>query len=205
LLDITKVPVYYIGMPDENHSRLERELTDAGFKKIKKSPGVIDPLKAAGVAKAHMKALELALSECKGPFIILEDDVAVDDFQKTMNVPKSADAVYLGLSMWGLKDGKGQIGIAGTRDNSGLYRMFNMLAAHAILYINHDYAQFIRDAIPVFLDMGTNQDKLRAETMKYWNVYATRNPVFYQRGRYEKYTKFRLSEANMIPLRRFYS
>ena len=205
MLDITKVPVYYIGMIGENHSRLERELSGAGFKKIKKSPGVIDPLKAAGVAKAHIKALDLALSECSGPFIILEDDVVIDDFQKTMTIPKSADAVYLGLSMWGLKNGKGQIGISGKRDNSGLYRIYNMLAAHAVLYLNQDYAEFVRDSIPIFLEMGTNQDKMRAETMKYWNVYATRNPVFYQSGKYEKYTKFRLSEDKMVPLRAFYS
>ena len=204
MLDITKVPVYYIGMIGENHSRLERELSNAGFKKIKKSPGVIDPLKAAGVAKAHMLALDNALSECDGPFIILEDDVVIDDFQKTITIPKNADAIYLGLSMWGLKNGKGQIGISGKRDNSGLYRMYNMLAAHAVLYLDQDYARFILDSIPIFLEMGTNQDKMRAETMKYWNIYATRNPVFYQRGRYEKYTKFRLSENKMVPLKNFY-
>jgi hypothetical protein len=193
-------------MIGENHSRLERELTDAGFKKIKKSPGVIDPLKAAGVAKAHIKALDLALSECKGPFIILEDDVEIDDFQHKITIPPAgADAIYLGLSMWGLKHGKGHIGISGKRDNSGLYRMYNMLAAHAVLYLNRDYAEFIRDSIPIFLEMGTNQDKMRAETMKYWRIYATRNPVFYQRGKYQKYTKFRLSEDKMVPLRAFYS
>jgi hypothetical protein len=205
LLDITKVPVYYIGMIGENHSGLERRLKDAGFQNINHSPGVIDPNKAAGVAKAHIKALSKALSETDGPFIILEDDVEIDDFQKKITIPNKADAIYLGLSMWGLKHGKGQIGISAKRDNAGLYRMYNMLAAHAILYINRDYAEFIQDSIPIFLDMGTNQDKMRAETMKYWNIYATRNPVFYQRGKYEKYTKFRLSEDKMVPLRAFYS
>jgi hypothetical protein len=204
LLDITKVPVYYIGMIGENHSRLERDLATAGFKNVKQSPGVLHKVKTAGVAKAHITALEMALSECDGPFIILEDDVRIDDFQKKIDVPTGADAIYLGLSMWGLKHGKGQLGISGKRDNAGLYRMYNMLAAHAILYVNHDYARFILDSIPIFLEMGTNQDKMRAETMKYWDVYATRNPVFYQSGKYEKYTKFRLSESGMVPLKNSY-
>jgi hypothetical protein len=205
LLDITKVPVYYIGDSDKDYLQLETELKHAGFENIKKSPSVINPDKKVGVAKAHMLALEKALSENKGPFIILEDDVSIDDFQKEINLPAGADAIYLGLSRWGLRAGKGEIGISGIRHNSGLYKMYNMLAAHAILYINHKYAQFILDSIPMFIDMQTNQDKLRAETMKYWNIYATRNPVFYQQGRYEKHTRFRLSGQIMLPLKSFYS
>ena len=203
--DITKFPVYYIGALDKNHSALEIMLRRAGFKNIKKSPGVPDRHKASGVAKAHMAALELALSECKGSFIILEDDVQIESPQKEITVPEGADAVYLGLSTWGLKNGKGQVGIAGEKMNGGIYRMYNMLAAHAILYVNHDYARFILKSIPIFLKMKTNQDKMRAETMKYWNVYASKTPVFYQSGRYERYTRFTLTEQRLVPLINFYS
>jgi hypothetical protein len=113
--------------------------------------------------------------------------------------------MYLGLSMWGLKNGKGQIGISAKKENGGVYRISNMLAAHAILYLNHDYAEFLRDSIPIFLEMQTNQDKMRAETMKYWKVYGNKIPMFYQNGKYEKYTRFALSERNTVPLRAFYS
>jgi hypothetical protein len=204
-MDITKLPVYYIGMPGGDYSRLENMLKEHGFKNVKKSPGVFDRHKASGVAKAHMAALSLALSECKGPFIILEDDVAINSFQPKITIPQGADAMYLGLSMWGLKHGKGQIGISAKKENGGIYRISNMLAAHAILYLNHDYAEFLRDSIPIFLEMQTNQDKMRAETMKYWNVYGNKIPMFYQNGKYEKYTRFALSEINTVPLRAFYS
>jgi len=149
--------------------------------------------------------LALALEECDGPFVILENDV--DIFNSDMNVftTKDVDAIYLGVSMWGLKNGRGELGmISGDKNNGGLYRMYNMLAAHAILYINHDYAEFILGAIPVFIAMQTNQDKLRAETMKYWNIYAMNYPIFYQRGKYEKYTKFKLSQKPMTNLSSFY-
>jgi hypothetical protein len=192
-------------MVDKNHSRLEGALREAGFKKIKKSPGIPDRHKASGVAKAHMAALELALSECKGPFIILEDDVQIENLPKGITLPQDADALYLGLSMWGLKNGKGHVGISGEKQNGGVYRMYNMLAAHAILYVNHDYARFILESIPIFLRMKTNQDKMRAETMKYWNVYAVKTPVFYQTGKYEKYTRFTLTEQGVVPLINFYS
>jgi hypothetical protein len=205
LVDITKFPVYYIGALDKNHSALEIMLRRAGFKNIKKSPGVPDRHKASGVAKAHMAALELALSECKGPFIILEDDVQIEGLPRDTTVPSDADALYLGLSMWGLKNGKGHIGISGEKQNGGIYRMYNMLAAHAILYVNNDYARFILESIPIFLKMRTNQDKMRAETMKYWNVYACKIPVFYQSGKYEKYTRFTLNEQMVMPLVNFYS
>jgi len=204
LVDITKFPVYYIGALDKNHGPLESALRYAGFKKIKKSPGVPDRHKASGVARAHVAALELALFECKGPFIILEDDVEIENLAKDITLPGDADALYLGLSMWGLKNGRGEIGISGEKKNGGVYRMYNMLAAHAILYVNHDYANFILRSIPIFLKMKTNQDKMRAETMKYWKVYATRIPVFYQSGKYEKYTRFTLSEQKLIPLINFY-
>jgi len=204
-MDITRLPVYYIGMPEKDHSELEELLRGAGFKKIKKSPGVPDRHKASGVARAHMAALELALSECKGPFIILEDDVEIESLKGEMTIPKDTDAMYLGLSMWGLKNGKGYIGISGEKQNGGVYRIYNMLAAHAILYVSHDYARFILNSIPIFLKMRTNQDKMRAETMKYWKVYASKTPVFYQSGKYERYTRFSLTENNIVPLINFYS
>jgi hypothetical protein len=204
-MDITKFPVYYIGGLDKNHRPLEMMLRHAGFKNIKKSPGVPDRHKASGVAKAHMAAIELALSECKGPFIILEDDVQIESMPAHITIPKDADAIYLGLSTWGLKNGKGHIGISGEKQNGGIYRMYNMLAAHAILYVNNDYARFILESIPIFLKMRTNQDKMRAETMKYWNVYACKIPVFYQSGKYEKYTRFTLNEQMVMPLVNFYS
>jgi hypothetical protein len=191
-------------MPGEDHSRLESVLRASGFVDVRLSPGVVQKNRLSGVGKAHMLALETALSECKGPFIILEDDVEINSSEMEISVPPETDAIYLGLSMWGLKNGRGQIGISGTRQNGGMYRMHNMLAAHAILHVNHDYARFIANSIPIFLNMGTNQDKLRAETMKYWSVYATRKPIFYQRGKYQKYTRFNLSAGNMVPLASFY-
>lgn len=204
-IDIRKVPVYYIGMPGDRGDRIERMLAEAGFKDVRMTPGVFEKNKTVGVAKAHMAALKEALAKCKGPFIILEDDVEFMYKDMEIFTADYVDAVYLGLSMWGLRNGHGELGmICAKKSNGGLYRLYNMLSAHAILYINHDYARFLLENIPMFVEMETNQDKLRAETMKYWNVYAINNPLFYQRGKYEKYTKFRLSNQPTVNLGVYY-
>jgi hypothetical protein len=200
-MDIRKLPVYYISMEDTG---IEEMLRDKGFSDIRKSDGVREKVKATGVAKAHVAALKKALSECDGPFIILEEDVLMNTFDPDIPVRKDMDALYLGVSEWGLKDGHGQRKIAVLKENNGFYRALNMLAAHAILYINHDYARFLVDNIPLFITMGTNQDKMRAETMKYWKVYAKKFPIFYQSGKYEKYTNFTLPGSTNVPLIEFY-
>ena len=204
MIDVTKIPVYYIGLPEDDNIRLKKLLLSHGFTNVKKVDGVREKLKRIGVAKAHINALTLALAECKGPFIILEGDVDINNFVKEIRPPANADALYLGLSQWGLKNGRGQLAIAVEPVNNGFYRILNMLAAHAILYINHDYARFLLNSVPVFLSMQTNQDKMRAETMKYWKVFAPRNPMFYQLGAYKKYTLFHLPGHTNKELSSFY-
>jgi len=78
-----------------------------------------------------------------------------------------------------------------TRD----FRVYNMLAAHAILYTNNDYVKFLAKATEFNISILDNQDKARAETMKYWNIYANRLPMFYQNGLHTKFTKIDLSKV----------
>jgi len=176
-----------------------------GFTDVRIVQGVKRKKKLTGVALAHLKTLRMALEECDGPFLILEEDVEIYKFNSEVFVPKYTDAIYLGVSTWGLRNGHGENEkISFQKYNGGLYRIFNMLAAHAILYTNRGYAEFVADNIPLFIEMETNQDKLRAETMKYFNVYALGAPIFYQGDRFAKSTKFDLSDKHSVPLSYFY-
>jgi len=205
MIDVREVPVYVISIPKTNRSRIYFLLKGAGFRNVKFSDGVKRRKKSEGVALAHKAALGKALAECEGPFIIIEDDVAIRRTNPEVFVPEDADAVYLGLSTWGLKNGRGVNGaVSFEKFNGGVFKLKNMLAAHAVLYTNHEYARFLRDAIDVFIEIGTNQDKMRAETLKYWDVYALAVPIFYQTGRYEKYTDVKLSKLSPVPLINFY-
>jgi hypothetical protein len=94
--------------------------------------------------------------------------------------------------MWGIYDGKGHKKISLSRHSEGTYRLYNMLAAHAILYTDPEYVKFLARATEFNVYVKTNQDKARAETMKYWNIYASQTPMFYQQGKYTRFTKFSL-------------
>lgn len=73
-----------------------------------------------------------------------------------------------------------------------------MLGAHAILYLNPDYVKFLAQATSLMVRLKDNQDKSRAQTMKYFNVYAMNNPMFYQEGKHEKVTKKSISQMNVV-------
>jgi hypothetical protein len=206
-INISDIPVYYMNMPQdvERGELLERRLLSVGFRSVTRVETELNYPKSRGVALAHKKALQEAIEDFGGPFIILEDDV--EFFRSPGNsieYPDDAHALYLGVSQWGLRNGKGGLHIAIERANNGFYRLYNMLAAHAILYTSLDYAGFILRSIDVFADMPTNQDKMRAETMKYWNVYAPTQPLMYQSGKYQKDTKFTLPGKTNRPLSFFY-
>jgi len=206
IVDVLNVPVFYVSM-DENvqqHDYVEGFLAKHGFRSVTRLRGVFSDTKRMGVALAHKNALEHCLKATQGHFIVLEGDVAPWLVQGRLEIPDDADAVYLGASRWGLKDGKGTRRIAVTEYSDELYRIWNMLAAHAILYSNKDYVKFLIKAIDVMISMGTNQDKARAETQKYWNVYGLKNPMFFQTGVYQRDTRFQLPGQTNIPLAWFY-
>jgi hypothetical protein len=192
-IDLLNTPVHYINLDSDTEKRdsMEKLLGNAGFKSVHRFSGTSSNVKSLGCAISHNSILK-ELSGEKEPFLVLEDDIAIHRIKETIRVPLDANAYYLGLSMWGIYDGRGHKKISLGRHSPGTYRLYNMLAAHAILYTDPEYVKFLAKATEFNVYVKTNQDKARAETMKYWNVYASQIPVFYQRGKYEKYTKFAL-------------
>lgn len=192
-LNLLHVPVYYINLDDapDKRARMETMLKGLGFTNIHRFFGIKESPKAVGIAKSF-HALLSKLEKLNTPFIILEDDVEIANFEPVIDIPKNADAYYLGISSFGIYRGSGTRRISIQQHNDKTFRIYNMLAAHAILYLNNDYVKFLRKAIEFSIMIKTNQDKARAETMKYWNIYAGKHPMFYQTGKYEAATKFSL-------------
>lgn len=205
-VNLLDVPVFYISLDEktEQHKYVEGFLQQKGFKSFTRVPGVISDTKRVGVALAHKNALETALKASGGHFMILEGDVAPWAFQKEIKTPENTDAVYLGVSRWGLKNGVGTKRISVEEHDENVYRIWNMLAAHAILYTNQEYAKFLIKGIDAMISMATNQDKCRAETQKYWNIYGMKHPMFFQTGVYMKDTRFELPGQTNMPLSWFY-
>ena len=192
-LALNKLPAYYINLDKdtEKQENIERFLKDLGFSSVTRFPGFLEPIKKVGVAKSH-QALLKELANLPTPFIVFEDDIQVGNFVNEIEVPSDADALYLGNSIFGLYGGVGKRRISVDRVDKNIFRLYNMLAAHAIVYFNTDYIKFLIQAIDFNLSIKTNQDKARAETMKYWKVYGTASPMFYQPGRHEAFTKISL-------------
>jgi hypothetical protein len=190
VLDLTKIPVYYINLNKdvEKKEKIESLLHELGFKNVNRFPGVLSDIKRVGVAESHNQLLNY-LKTKKLPCIVFEDDISVFDFKKEIEIPVDADAYYLGNSAFGLYNGVGKRKISISKYDQNSHRVYNMLAAHAILYLNPDYVSFLAQATRFNLSIKTNQDKARAETMKYWNVYASTRPLFYQNGVHEAVTK----------------
>lgn len=189
-LNLLKVPVYVINLKEDldKKNKINNLLLDAGFTDINWHPGVLAENKTVGVATSHNNLLN-KLKDKDTPFLVLEDDVSIFDLKTFIEVPLDADAYYLGNSSWGLYGGSGKKKISVSRYNQDTYRVYNMLAAHAIVYLNKDYVRFLHQATSFNLMIKTNQDKARAETMKYWNIYSATRPMFYQNGRHEAATK----------------
>lgn len=199
-INLTEITVFYINMDADKakRERLEKILSSRGFSDVRRIRGTPNRRKKVGVAYAHKKAL-LAGLETNKPFIILEDDVIENKFNKEIEIPSNSDAYYLGVSKWGLAGGVGKRMISVERHDTNTFRLYNMLSAHAILYLNMDYVRFLLKSVDFFIKIETNQDKGRAETMKYWNIYAAKDPLFVQDDNYYESTCFSLPGDSALP------
>ena len=203
---LQNMPAYFINMRIEGakRKRTEEVLAESGFTQVEWIDGVRARTRTLGCALAHKNALDHALERNVFPCLIVEDDIVLSKRYDKLSLPDDIDALYLGLSEYGLHGGRGVRRHAVERAGRGLYRLYNMLAAHAIVYFNREYVEYLLRVNKIFVDMGTNQDKGRAETMKYWNVYGLEKPMFYQDGKYETFTNIELPNRFSSPLSFFY-
>jgi len=192
-IELKNILVLYINLEThtEKQESTEKKLKSLGFFNIKRVPGVVHENSRVGCSLAHKKALELGLFYGT-PFIVVEDDIVIKNTQTTVSIPETADALYLGISDWGMYNGKGHRQISVEKYNDEIYRLYNMLSGHAILYLNEDYVKMLIRSYDFFISTNDIQDKANAELMKYYEVYGMANPIFYQEGINEKYTNFTL-------------
>ena len=153
---------------------LSYQLVDA----LKCSPGRI------GCGPSHLKALRQA--DKTRPTLVLEDDIAAtEDFAPVLTVPDDADAVYLGVSAYGAVEMIDYIGFTGRlladEASDGLMRVYNLLAAHATVYLTERYRRAAIEAIvESIVDRDWDPDRGLAMIQADFNVYAVQRPAFYQ-------------------------
>jgi hypothetical protein len=137
---------------------------------------------------SHIRALELA-QQIDGPVLIMEDDcVELSPALDTLEIPDDTDAFYLGHYSLGLGQIRGSMLEWSTSPmayvtepvSDDIYRVVSMLGAHAVLYVNKDYAKFAERVCRRALELSIPQDVLIAVAMTFYNIYTCNVPLFAQ-------------------------
>jgi len=180
-LNLLDIPVYYISLEDqhETHIRMNNMLTELGFKNIIKFAAQRHPNgKVAGCDDSHAQIFE---TNPETPFIILEDDCFLNtNFVAEIDVPDDADAVYLGVSGWARYQNLSGRYLHAEQKGDNLYQVYNMLATHAILYINKEYVTNCKRIARWSAQKNQYLDIGFAESHKFYKIYSFDNPLFYQ-------------------------
>lgn len=199
VLDLRSIKVIVINLKSDVVRRAHslEILERYGFSDVEIFSAIKNPNPIKGCALSHAAILKDRLGS-DVPFIVLEDDVEIHKFRPVVTIPEDTDALYLGNSDYGLSSGVGKKRICVERENNDLFRCYNMLAAHAILYLNSEYVSQLSKASQFAIDHGEGIDKVMAEIMKYWKIRAFEEPVFRQGGEHRSSTQTNLGKHDSV-------
>jgi len=197
LLNIKDITVYIIS-PGTNNYRNKlitvfERVIDEGFKNVVFFKSVPNPNKTASLTNTVLEIFKQELTNDK-PFIILEDDCAFFTKYDQIEIPDTADVLYLGVSLWSYPYSPDTLysmyrpniihNSIDTNEsyNNTLVRIKGMTGGHAILYISRE---FIRIFIDKMIDISKNipdlaHDLLFSSLHQSFNVFGLKQPMFYQ-------------------------
>ena len=178
-VNLTDIPVYYVNLEGEDEKRKHTEsmLKNLGFKYVHRFNAIRHEAgRIIGCARSHYSIL----STVEPPFIILEDDCALNkEFVSEIDLPEDADCLYLGISHWGRYMNHSGPFVHTKKISDEFVRVYNMLATHAIAYFSKEYVDICRRVayhhgyeIENHLDIGF------AEIHKLYYVYSYDEPFF---------------------------
>jgi len=114
------------------------------------------------------------------PVLILEDDCCLTEYYKNeIEVPDDADAIYLGTSSWGVKNGVSKRNNLVLHPyNKEYYRISCMTSTHAILYLGTAYLSHLRKVGESYREDGTpaSFDGMIALEQEKFRVYGAAKP-----------------------------
>ena len=177
-LDLRKITALYINLLQDTgrNNDMKKLFKTCGFESHYRIDAEYTPNSLAGCSLSHYNAL----NEVEPPFILFEDDCIVRNFKPIIEIPDDADAVYLGISSWGRMNSHSGPFVQYEDLGNGLLRIYNMLSAHAILYLNQEYVSLCSRISEQATSIADHQDIGFAEIQRYFNVYAFDDPMFYQ-------------------------
>lgn len=178
-LDLREVPFYYINLDrqPERKERMEELLSSLDIKNYSRVEATSHSNGFAGCARTVADFLK----ENKGPFVLLEDDIALKNWEPIIDIPDDADAFYLGISGWGRMNGHSGPCVQHEDMGDNIVRIRNMLSGHAVLYLTQEWIDMAQKACSFAgYEIESYYDVQVAEVMRFFNVYAFDDPYFYQ-------------------------
>ena len=178
LLELKEIPVYYINLQKDvdRNQKMVSMLDKFGFEEYTRIEAVEHQNSLVGCSASHY----FILDNFKPPFIILEDDCVLKNEYTQINIPDNSDALYLGVSSWGRMNSHSGPCVKYEEVDTNLLKLYNMLSAHAILFMSERYVDICKNICFHFCKTQEHHDIGYAEVQKYFNVYALDNPMFYQ-------------------------
>jgi len=138
------------------------------------------------------------------PFVMYEDDSSkYREFPEYIEVPDDTDLLYIGLSKGSMNDTNDQVGCYYKHINNDIIRIYNMLAMHGIIVCSASGALAIQKSLLEDYYKNMPWDISLAYIQFYYNVYALKDPLVYQDGKYggcEGSTKFSITSSLDSPL-----
>ena len=183
MIDLKTIKTFWINMSSntERNSDMKALFERLGMKNTEHFEGIVlDPNSHIkdGSGMATHTLLSKILDENQFPCLILEDDVQelTNNFKRYFDVPDDCDALYLGVSTAGAR---GANSVA-TVLNDDYFRVWNMLATHAVVYFSRKYVEELLKRGKWFLDNNIPYDIGIGEIHCHFNVLTPTYPVFYQ-------------------------
>lgn len=183
-IDLRNVYTQWINLDEktDNAEYMESLLSGLGFTDTHRFSAIKKSTKDSRPGEEHYPGIGESQIACmknikeKGlPGLILEDDVGVSDFfNPIIEIPDDCDSFYIGTSHGDNRYNAVDVG-------SGICKINQMLAAHAILHITDRYINdLIDNAIPFMEKNKRPFDVYAYHCQKAYNIYAFHAPYFFQ-------------------------
>ncbi len=218
-INLRDVPFYYLNTDARPDRRQHVEKTLQGFT-YERVDGTPDPRlgdarKRQHFAMAplgHAKVIEHAVRRMGPtfePFVLCEDDITwtrpPGDRPVVVIAPHDADAVYLGISACAVRNDANDYCYDIIRERSQNYphlqRIYNMLTAHAVLFLTFKHVLAYAQAMIESCATASPCDCLSSRLMTHHEVFALGEPLFYQDknvGGQEEPTRIAWTDAGTV-------
>ena len=186
-IDFKNMNYYYLTNNNkERKTHIEEELKNYNLYEVNSNPkikvknksGISGICKILDLASIHQKITNFT------PFAILEDDIKkYREIPENISIPNDADILYVGLSIFGLGPQSNTINTLYINDiDEEIIKVYNILSSHSIIICSIRGLLTYQKSLMESFYKEKPWDNLYASMQPYLNVYALKEPLFYQYG-----------------------